>query len=143
MDKNDVEFMQDVAKFAEVTGKALAVGERIAAKQASDQQAVATVLPSIVARLVEVGLLDKSSADAAMEKLSNHAAALSVLERVADKYQEQKIAAEKTAGDRLGHAVPDSRASRREDNYVGRRAGAGEKRASDEAILKLIGSGAR
>ena len=129
-----------MVKFAQVTGAALEVGQKMAEKSAAEKQAVAAKLPTTVDALIAAGLLEKDARDEALTVLADPSRVMDVLQNIAAKTAEdKKLAHEKAALDRLGVAGTDPRTPRpsTEDPYVGRRRGS-EKAASDIAFENAL-----
>lgn len=140
--------------FVDVAGRALHAAAGLATKVAEDERRVAELAPQHADALHTARYIQAEEKQAAVEQLSTHTGALAVIGNLIKIGQETKRAFEqKLAVLGQGRAEPDGngqksgsfskRASVGDDcasgGYVGRRAGLGEKRASDRAMLSGLG----
>lgn len=142
MPKNDIKRMtlDYVAVSNELTKRAfdqLEVHEQSQAKAAS-------VSGDVLNSLIESGCVSESQKQAAESMLGSHAETLGLLKSAAQKIAAYRKQVSKQASD-LGQAVEDN-SQKQAANYdsltspfVGAKTGAGVKKASDEAILKVLG----
>jgi hypothetical protein len=139
--------------FVETAGNALGVSLALATKVAEEGVKVASLAPQRADLLIQAGLITPQEKQAAVEQLGDHAGALDVVGNLIAILGETKTAYEqKLAAKGNGEGAPDTadqpmgqvkRADAGDDvmqgGYVGRRAGVGEKRASDLALIRGLG----
>ena len=137
-----IELYEKTLEFAEATGEALDSATKLAhqleqQKQAADQRA-----PALAKALKEAGFIGPDDEKRAEELLHDPVQTLSILGNVLGRMQTEKAAAAQARSpDRLGQAVAPAakKVASTESPFVGRRAGEGEVRESDLAMLRLIG----
>lgn len=140
--------------YVEASGQALGASLVLATKIAEEGVKIASVVPQRADLLIQAGLITPQEKQAAVEQLSDHAGALDVVGNLITILAETKQAYEqKLAAAGNGEGAPDPAATqtlgqvKRADagddvmqgGYVGRRAGVGEKRASDLALMRGLG----
>lgn len=141
--------------YVETSGQALHAARVLAEKVAAEGEKVATLVPQRVDLLVEAGLIQETEKEAAAEQLSTHEGTLNIVKNLVTMMGEQKQAFEqKQAAAGNGHAVPaangngqanghrkqaDAGLDYSEGGHVGRRRGAGEKSAADQALIEGLG----
>lgn len=136
---NQNEILAKTVKFAEVTGAALAVAQRISQQRAAEKQAAATQLPLAVDALIAAGLLKQAEREDALRELGDTSKTLKVLTKVAAKFHElQSTVKEASTLNRMGNGIADASQQPREDAYCGRRRGYNDKSAADEKLLRLL-----
>lgn len=133
--------VQKIAKHVAVTS---ALAKRAADELSvfrAQQEKAAGLRSEVLKLMVELGNVPEGQKQAAEAMLASHAETLGLLKTACEKMAHFKTALEKKAGD-LGEGVDASLDSKPaydslNDPYVGRRTS--EKKASDAAILKVLG----
>ena len=127
--------------YIEKSGEALGAAAELAEKVAAEDAKVASQLPTVVAALIDRSLIHASEEKQASDTLSTASGCLGVITNLVNELGQQKQAFErKLAAAGNGQPVPSAtkQASAPEDNYVGRRRGAGELSAADKAMLQAL-----
>lgn len=140
------EINSKVLEYTKVSGRALHLAGELAKEAAAKEAAAKEAVPRIVALLKTARdangapLIAESDIKRAEAQLGNHSQCLAVLGNVLGVLSETtKIA--KSASDRLGSAEPlrgATKVASTEASYGDKRAGAGEVRESDKALMRLI-----
>lgn len=141
--------------YVEASGQALHAAQLLAEKVAADQQKVAQLVPQRVDLLSRSGLIQEGEKKAVAGQLSTHEGALATVSNLVIMLGEQKQAYEqKLAAAGNGHSVKaaasngtaggakkqaDAGPAYEDGGNVGRRRGAGEKSAADNAMIKALG----
>lgn len=130
-------------KYAELTGKAIGAAAGLVDEYEKHQKAAAERIPSAVARLVQVGLIDASDEKIASVQLGQHSESLDVLQRVIDHYEKQagELRA-KLASANLGTADSSDgqRRTVKESAYCDRRRGSSDGPSNaDLALARGLG----
>ena len=142
--------------YVETSGQALHAAGLLAEKVAADSEKVAQLVPQRVDLLLQAGLIQESEKTAAASQLSTHEGSLAIVKNLVTMLGEQKQAFEqKQAAAGNGHSVPASNGGNgragghrkqadagldySDGGHVGRRRGAGEKSAADQALIDGLG----
>jgi hypothetical protein len=140
----DKEVSAQVIEYIEVTSKAQALAEKIASEREEGWRQVATIAPQIAAQLKQAGVIKAHEEKRAAELLQDPSQALKVFGNVLTKQAAERANAKTASVDRLGSPYGEERSTPLTGNtnpmYIGRRSVAGEKRASDLALEKLLDS---
>ena len=137
------ELHAQMLEYTQVTGEALDSAVKIAADVSKQRKAAEARIPGIVDMLKQAGLIKESELKQAAEALADPVRTLDILGNVAERINtEKQAAAQGLSADRLGQAEENTSkaASAPRPHFVGAPAGLGEKRASDQALLRLIES---
>ncbi len=151
----------DTLDYVDASGQALGAAQNLATKVAEEGEKIAMLAPQRVDLLAEAGLIQEHEKEAAVKQLSSHEGALSVVANLVNILGETKTAYDqKAAAAGNGHGVPaggqpapaggnghtksaDAGSNLTEGGYVGRRRGAGEKSAADNALIAGLGLAGR
>ncbi|MDD5658171.1 MAG: hypothetical protein PHF00_13050 [Elusimicrobia bacterium] len=108
----------DALAFVEKSGAVLHTAQQLATKVAEEQKDVAGLVPTVVAKMAALRLLDnhlliaETERGRAAEKLASHRGAVEVANNLLDILTEQlKTAAQRVAMASQGEAVPEKEAS--------------------------------
>lgn len=133
------------------SGEALHLAEQFAAEVEREKKAAAQLVPGLTDRLLtEVKMIQPHEKQAAANQLNDHAGALKVVGNLLTAMGQMKAAYEQKLAVNQGQPVPDSKGQAKQasasqnpsnPNYVGRRAGAGEKTAADRVFIEKLGLG--
>ncbi len=141
---------QKIVKFARVTGRTLALAEKLVSEATAKEAAALPSIGTVAQLLKSAGYIDAAHEKLAKERLGTYKGALEVLTNVLA--EQVKAAATKSASSNVGSqgvavpgpgSAPQIRKESQNPNYLGSRAGVGERRPSDEAMLSLIPGGRR
>ncbi len=137
-----VDLQQKALGFTKTANQALAVAAKLVNEKRASEKAAAEIVPALVTKLKQAGLISESDQKQASVELSNHKMALDVLSNVLDLYREAegraKTASEKVAST-MGTAQPvEDKKVTKQSNYVGRRMGEGERSDADVAFMSIL-----
>lgn len=137
-----VDLNQKALGFAKSANQALSVATRLVKEKQAAEKAANDLVPTLIVKLKQAGLISESDTKQASVELSNHKMALDVLNNVIDLYRDAngkvKQAAE-SATLNQGTAQPDAPAQQvKNANYVGRRLGEGERSDADRAFMSIL-----
>lgn len=145
MSTNDVNIK--ALESIEASGIALSTAQKLAEAVDQEKRAAATQAPGIVDALVAGNLIQEHERAPATVKLASHDGAMQLIGNLLSYIGQQKTAYDqKLALVDQGQLVESGQEKAagfsphiRNPNYVGSRAGLGEKKASDKALLDGLG----
>jgi hypothetical protein len=135
-----------ILDFAQVTGEFGAMAKKIAEDGLAEAKEARPLLEKAADALVDATLVGEDERDEVIKLASTHSGALKLVGNLVRHIgTTKKASSQGEAQQRLGHGVPDNGREKKasvpstESPFVGRRAGLGEKRASDVALMKGLG----
>jgi hypothetical protein len=140
-----------ILDFAQVACEFGAAARQVAEEDLAACKEAQPLLDKAADGLVQAGLVKEDERDDAIKLGSTHAGALKLVGNLINFHGATKKAHEtQMAQSRLGRGVGEDGGRQKkasvpstESPFVGRRAGLGEKRASDEALLRGLGIGSK
>jgi len=134
------EISAQVVEYIETTGQALALATKLASVGAEERRQVAAIAPGLAAQLKQAGVIKAHEEKRASELLQQPQRALEIFSNTLQRTQSEKTASADRLGSPAGSrsVAGDTITANTNPNYFGRRPVSGEKRASDEALLRLI-----
>ena len=140
------ELNSKILDFAQAAGEFGAAAKKIAEEDLAAVKEARPLVDKIADELVRVSLIEQGERDEAVKLASTHAGVLKLASNLISHIGKTKCANAQKEAQAMGRGVPDNdgqtkkaSVSSTESPYVGRRAGLGEKRASDEALFRGLG----